>query len=111
MRPSLLLALSSTSALLIVGYATFSPAGLPRLQHLRAEVRKLDGEVQIARADNQKLVDDVRVLRGDDPASPLVLEKLAREELGYVGKGEIVMTGHVDAPAPAAVAGVPPRAP
>jgi cell division protein FtsB len=110
MRPSLLLALSSTSALLIVGYATFSPAGLPRLQHLRAEVRKLDGEVQIARTDNQKLVDDVRVLRGDDPASPLVLEKLAREELGYVGKGEIVMTGRAD-PVAGAVAGAPPRAP
>ena len=70
---------------------------MARLRSLEEEARTLESEVQNARAQNAHLADDVRVLRGDDPGSRAMLEKLARDELGYLGKGEVVLVMPSDA--------------
>lgn len=91
MRPRVLLALSAGIAVAIVAYAVISPSGLARLRALEAERAELTAETSALAAENARLAEKARVLRGDDAASQAVLEKAAREELGMIKKGEIVV--------------------
>ena len=113
MRPRVLLALSAGVAVAILAYAVLAPSGLSRLAELRDEEAALHVETDALQRENARLAEKARVLRGEDPASQAVLEKAAREELGMIKKGEIVVVLPVDvlpadgaaapaAPAPAA---------
>jgi cell division protein FtsB len=79
----------------VLCFALFSPRGVARLRALQAEEQALNAEVGSLRADNQHRADKAALLRddvaaNDAPARALVLEKLARDELGYSGKNEVV---------------------
>jgi cell division protein FtsB len=100
MRPRVLLAVAGGIALAVSAYAVLAPSGLPQLWRLKDEEKALTVDVAKARADNAKLAAEVRVLQGDDPTSAAVLEKAAREELGWVKSDEIVLTGLPSGPAP-----------
>lgn len=93
MRPRALLAVASGIALAIAAYAVLSPSGFAKLKKLDDEERTLSAEVVKARAENGKLTEEVKVLQGNEPSSRAVLEKHAREELGYVRADEVVLTG------------------
>lgn len=93
MRPRVLLVAAAGVALAVVAYAVLVPSGLPRSRELRAEERALASEVEQARAHNARLEREVKVLQGGEPSSAAVLEKLAREELGWVKRDELVLTG------------------
>ena len=93
MRPRVLVALAFGIALAVAAYAVLAPSALPSLWKLRDEEKSLAVDVEKARVDNAKLADEVRVLQGGDPSSNAVLEKHAREELGWVKKNEVVLTG------------------
>lgn len=103
MRPRVLLVVAGAIALAIVAYAVIAPSALPRLLQLKEEEKSLSGDLEKARADNARIAEQVRVLQGGEPSSPAVLEKVAREELGWVKRDEIVLTGlpssRSDAPA------------
>ena len=101
MRPRVLLALSAGVAVAVIAYAVLAPSGLSRLTELQDERDALHAETSALAAENARLADKARVLRGEDDASKAVLEKAAREELGMVKKGEIVVVlPTTDAPAP-----------
>lgn len=102
MRPRALLAVAGIVALAVAAWAVLSPSGLPRLRQLKDEQHALTADVEQARRDNARLEAEVRVLQGDEPASQAVLEKAAREELGWVKSDEIVLTGLPTGPGPAA---------
>ena len=91
MRPRVVLAAAVVVAAFVVGYAFFAPSGMETLQRLQAEEKKLSDDVAQKKAENARLVGDVQLLKGDTEASRLSLEKRARDELGYVAPGEVVV--------------------
>ena len=64
------------------------PAGLPRLQRLRADVARQQERNRILREDNARLARTVQEL--SPPVDPAVLERLAREQLGFVRADEVL---------------------
>ena len=99
MRPRVLLALSAGIAVAIVVYAVLAPSGLSRLAELREEEAALSHDTAALQQGNARLAEKAVVLRGESPASQAVLEKAAREELGMIKKGEIVVVLPADATA------------
>lgn len=99
MRPRVVLVVAAGVSLAVSAYAVLAPSALPRWLELREEERALTSEVERARAENARLAAEVKVLQGGEPTSAAVLEKAAREELGWVRRDEIVVTGlPLDAP-------------
>ena len=88
----MVLVVAAAICVVIGAVALFSPSGLARLERLRDEEQGLSADVERRTRENERLADDIRLLRGDTPASKNALEKRAREELGYVGAGEVVLT-------------------
>jgi cell division protein FtsB len=91
MRPRVVLVVAVAVAVVVIGYTYLAPAGMPTLQRLQAEEKKLSDDVTQKKAENARLVGDVQLLTGDTEASKLSLEKRARDELGYVAPGEVVV--------------------
>ncbi|HEY4221411.1 MAG TPA: septum formation initiator family protein [Myxococcota bacterium] len=103
MRARGILAVAAGLGLAIAAYAVLSPTGLPQLWHMQEQEKSLTVDVDKARADNAKLSAEVKVLQGSEPSSRAVLEKHAREELGYIKADEVVLTTSA-APAPGTAA-------
>jgi len=72
----------ATTALLMYG-----SHGVVRVWQMEREVEAMERELQRLRSETERLSRSVDRLR-EDPAQ---IEKLAREELGYVKKGEKVL--------------------
>ena len=73
-------------ALVVVGVAV-GANGTMRVWQMQRELQSLEQEIVRLRAQTQTLTQTVERLRND----PLYIEKLAREELGYVREGETVL--------------------
>ena len=71
-------------ALVLLGYGM---TGLVRVRAMKHEMRAMEREVVALRQRTQQLTEMVEKLRHD----PATIEKLAREELGYVREGETVL--------------------
>jgi len=67
--------------------ALFGDRGLLELLRARQEIESLDREIAALREGNQALLEEIRDLK----SSPLAVERLARENLGLVKPGEIVL--------------------
>lgn len=85
-RKALILALFLIVASSILN-AFFGNRGIIELLKARAELRAVEQEIIALRAENQLLLEEIRSLKTD----PLAIEKLAREELGLIKPGEIVL--------------------
>jgi cell division protein FtsB len=92
MRASVVLAVAAAIAVAVVGVGLFSPFGLARLERLRSEEKALQAEVARRTTENERLAEEIALLRGNDEAGRNAIEKRAREELGFVGPGEVVLT-------------------
>ena len=86
MRPRPVWVVLVLLGLLLVA-ALLGDNGALRLWRLRAEVTTLHHDVQALEAENERLTRAITDLRDD----PVVLERLAREELGLVRPGERVL--------------------
>jgi cell division protein FtsB len=93
MRARVFVALAGGVALAVAAYAVLSPSGVSRLWKLEDREKTLAVDVEKQKHDNTKLAAEVKVLQGNDPASKAVLEKHAREELGYAKADEVIVTG------------------
>jgi cell division protein FtsB len=91
MRARVVLVVSAGVVAVIGATAAFSPSGLARLERLRVEETAVATDVERLTNDNARLAAEVERLRGTDPASRNTLEGRAREELGYIGKDEVVL--------------------
>ncbi len=67
--------------------ALFGDRGLLELLKVREEVQSLDREIAMLRAENQRILEEIRSLK----TSPMAVERLARENLGLVKPGEVVL--------------------
>jgi len=69
----------------LIGAAT-GDRGYLEVRRRRAAYRELQQQVAELKAQNTALLDDIHALKTD----PYVIEKLAREQLGYARPGEVV---------------------
>jgi cell division protein FtsB len=74
------------SALAVVGLAV-GGTGVMRVMAMQRELALLEADLARLRTQTQTLMQKVEKLRND----PLYIEKLAREDLGYVREGETVL--------------------
>jgi cell division protein FtsB len=72
---------------LAAGFAVYGGHQVLKVRHMRAEIAAMDREIVTLRARTTELSRTVERLRND----PVYIEKLAREELGYVRPGETVL--------------------
>ena len=73
--------------LLVVGLAVYGGNQVLRVTHLRRELETVERDIVTLRARADELSRTVERLRND----PAYIEKLAREELGYVRPDETVL--------------------
>lgn len=74
-------------AAVLLAASAADPEGLRKWRRLAHEARRIDAENRLLVRENERLRRDVRALHGD----PAALEQAAREDLGYVRPGEIVI--------------------
>jgi cell division protein FtsB len=67
--------------------SALDPEGLRRWLELEREVKRVEQENRDLERENARMRREVRALTGD----PAALERAAREDLGYVRPGEIVL--------------------
>ena len=73
-------------ALAVIGLAV-GGSGMLRVMAMQREIAVLEAELARQRAQTHTLMQKVEKLRND----PYYIEKLAREDLGYVREGETVL--------------------
>ena len=88
--PAVLVALG---AMAWTGYQLFGPAGLSRLVHLHRELATVRAENATLYKQYQRLQAERALLDDDNRA----IERLARDDLGLVRKGEIVFRVEAEA--------------
>lgn len=80
-------ALAVVSVMLLGALVVYGGAGVFKVRAMQAEIRQLERDLQTLRAQTQTLTATIDRLRND----PAYIEKLAREDLGYVREGETVL--------------------
>ena len=86
-RPAARTAIAVIALVVGGGLAIYGGSGVIRVRAMQQEIRQLERENQTLRAQTEKLTATIDKLRND----PAYIEKLAREELGYVREGETVL--------------------
>jgi cell division protein FtsB len=71
----------------LLGASALDPEGLRRWLDLEHEVKRVEQENRDLERENARMRREVRALTGD----PAALERAAREDLGYVRPGEIIL--------------------
>jgi len=92
----------------LIGYkVVFGANGMKVWQSKRAEVQRLEEEIGRKKTEQEQLERHVQALQRGDPS---VIEKEAREQLGYVKPGEVVLFEQrsMPVPRPAPVVSEPP---
>jgi cell division protein FtsB len=67
--------------------AVYGGSGVLRVRAMQQEIRQLERDLATLRAQTEKLTATIDKLRHD----PAYIEKLAREDLGYVREGETIL--------------------
>ena len=69
------------------GLVVYGGSGVIRVRAMQQEIRHLERELTTLRSQTEKLTVTIDKLRHD----PAYIEKLAREDLGYVREGDTVL--------------------
>jgi cell division protein FtsB len=77
----------AAGTMLALGLAAYGTVGALRVRAMQQELRAIERDMATLREQARKLNETVEKLR-HDPAS---IEKIAREELGYVRQGETIL--------------------
>ena len=81
------LAAAAFVLVLAAGLVVYGGSGVLRVRAMQAEIDQLERELATLRTQSTKLTATIDKLRND----PAYIEKLAREDLGYVREGETVL--------------------
>ncbi|MCS6798162.1 MAG: septum formation initiator family protein [Myxococcota bacterium] len=84
------------TAIVAVPVMMFEPGGLPRWRALRQELRQLNEHNERLRLEVERLHREIEALRTD----PATVERVARDELGLVRPGDLVLLFPADSEAP-----------
>jgi cell division protein FtsB len=88
-RPRTLVAGAAVASLVIAAAALADPRGVPLLRRLGQDIARQEAANQALREENARLRQRVRALSA--PIDPRVLEKEAREQLGFVRPDEVLV--------------------
>jgi cell division protein FtsB len=88
-RPRALVAGAAVVSLAIAAAALADPRGVPLLRRLDQDIARQEAANQALRDENARLQRRVRAL--SSPMDPRVLEKEAREQLGFVRPDEVLV--------------------
>jgi cell division protein FtsB len=86
-KPTSYIAVSLLFSVVVFGFFLLSPGGFLKVREQRIQLAKMQIAVAQLDADNRKLEAEVTALKTD----PQAVEKIARETLGLVKPGEIVL--------------------
>ena len=75
----------TVAAIALALFAVFGDRGLLKLRHMNQIESRLAGQIEGLREENERLSLSIASL--DDPVT---LEKVVREELGYLGDNEVI---------------------
>jgi cell division protein FtsB len=67
--------------------ALFGDRGFIEMLKARQQLQALEHEIRDTKVENQRLLEEIRALK----TSPLAIERLAREKLGLVKPGEVIL--------------------
>jgi cell division protein FtsB len=81
------LAAAAVVLVLAAGLVVYGGSGVLRVRAMQGEIDQLERELATLRTQSIKLTATIDKLRND----PAYIEKLAREDLGYVREGETVL--------------------
>jgi cell division protein FtsB len=84
-KASPILTWGTVAAVALALFAVFGDQGLLRLRHMNRIELRLEEQIVGLRGENEHLSHSIASL--DDPSS---LEKVVREELGYLGDNEVI---------------------
>ncbi|HKC61369.1 MAG TPA: septum formation initiator family protein [Myxococcales bacterium] len=88
-RPRVVVAGAAAASLVIAAAALADPHGVPLLRRLGQDIARQEAANQALREENSRLHRRVRAL--SVPMDPRVLEKEAREQLGFVRPDEVLV--------------------
>ncbi len=86
-RPASYLAISLLFSILVFAFFLVGEKGFLKVRQQRRDLQRLQREVAALDAENRRLQSEVTALRND----PRAVEKIAREKLGLVRPGEVVL--------------------
>lgn len=92
LRNRLILTVALCAILALVARSIIGDRGLFEVWRKKGSYHRLAAEVQAFREENVSLNREIQALR----ASPLAIERIAREELGYARPGEITFVFRED---------------
>jgi cell division protein FtsB len=81
------LVVAAVAVVMGLGLIIYGGSGVLRVRAMQQEIRQLEAELATLRAQTDKLSATIHKLRHD----PAYIEKLAREDFGYVREGETVL--------------------
>jgi cell division protein FtsB len=79
---------SVTVAFVLAAWSASAEGGFRRYLSLSQQVESLRVKNRLAAEENARMLKEVEALRGD----PKAIERSAREELGFIRPGEVVIT-------------------
>lgn len=91
MRPIYVFLSCAAAALAVATWIAIGEGGVPRLRALQGEKGRLSAETKALSQENRLLGEEAVLLRGGQPGSKATLEKAVREELGFAGRGEVIV--------------------
>jgi cell division protein FtsB len=81
------LVVTAVAVVVAGGLGVYGGGGVLRVRTMQQEIRQLEQELGTLRAQTAKLTATIDKLRHD----PAYIEKLAREDFGYVREGETIL--------------------
>ena len=81
-------AVLSVCVLTLFMHDIFGAHGYLAMRHTRQEIERVQADITHLNEDNQKLVEEVKLLKSD----PATIERIARCELGRAKPSEVIIT-------------------
>jgi cell division protein FtsB len=92
MRSHYWIALAVVTTSLVFGYSVFSHTALPHLWRMNLKAEALRSRMVSLYDDIAVISGEIELLADSSPKGRAYLKRVAREELGMIGPGEILLT-------------------
>ena len=92
MRSHYWIALAVVTTSLVIGFNIFSPTALPHMWQMNLKAEVLRFRIASVYEEIAKVSEEIELLADSSPMGRAFLGRVAREELGMIGPGEVLLT-------------------
>jgi cell division protein FtsB len=92
MRSHYWIALTVITTSLVLGYTVFSHSALPHLWQMNLKAESLRARMVSLYDEIAAISSEIELLSDSSPKGRAFLKRVAREELGMIGPGEVLVT-------------------